>query len=173
MPIEQLILERFPKDERISLGNLDLRWNWIEEEIRHMDRGRVFSIHLLPNVNSDYRDDFCEKMQISGGYQGTFIVDVMLSQQESFTLSNEKTSNEKKAIYGEANLDYPSQLCVSLKSAIQAAKTYSLSGTKDRDLFWEKRFVRYMGNSDLKGSSVGYGKNFHYPSIAVASLVRT
>ncbi len=106
-------------------------WSQIEQAICELD-GKTKTLVTLG------ADDECY-LSIGGGESGKYIVNVTLDNVSFHNLVDlsKPDTIEKLVVGGQAD-NYPAKMCVTLETALLAAKTFTVSGELQISLSWEE-----------------------------------
>jgi len=106
-------------------------WQQIEAAIRRLDGERCTLLILSVG-------DPVPHMAIGGGENGKYIVYATPDNMSFHTLINPSAPPGKCMLTAGAQRgDYELKICVSLREALQAAKTYAETGEVDAGLAWK------------------------------------
>lgn len=109
-------------------------WEAIETAIRELDGQRKTLVTLETDDETH--------LVIGGGNENHYIVYATFDNEEFYSLLDRARSGTDKAIVvgGQTGI-YPAKFCVELDRAIQAAKTFALTGKLEPALTWEKESI--------------------------------
>jgi hypothetical protein len=104
-------------------------WADIEAAIRQLD-GRVYTLAIIGGEGEAH-------LAVGGGSEGRYIVYATFDNWNFRTLTSAATESSKIYLFiGGQEGDYPSNIVVSLQSALQAARTFAELGQIDASLSW-------------------------------------
>ena len=129
--MEKLAVNRLDGPEDRNATELDNpSWDEIEKAIRRLDGERCSLVILGIG-------DPVPHMGIGGGGEGKYIVYTTRDNMHFHTLINPSAPAGKCMLVAGGQLgDYEQKKCVSLREALQAAKTYAETGQIDSGLTW-------------------------------------
>jgi Immunity protein Imm1 len=134
-----MLIIRYSIEHRIGTQNHEevitaRDWTAIEAAIRELDGQRKTLVTL--EIDDETH------MAIGGGNENNYIVYATFDNKSFYNLIDHYRSDTDKAIVvgGQMGI-YPAQSCIKLDQAIQAAKTFALTGKLEPALNWEKEGI--------------------------------